>query len=329
MNRPRVHDGRVKLTRLGSVIAAALTGAALASLISAPASAAPLRESAVVRTSLTACPTTAPAGSLWGSSRSIGARRLCEQAVARAATPQARAAIREAFAMLGAPYACAGAGRMDRFRFDCSSLVSRAYFRGAGIPAAGTGWASSTRDMMPWDGRRLAPWARYVAPSAVRPGDLVLYDTGASLSRHVVMYIGGGWMLHTNACGSVAHVEPFWGFGRTGSHRFVVARRVVMPPAGTPAPVDLSRTPAARAATVSLSRLLARDKAAAVRVQVALNAVTRVGLQVDGRWDGGLQSDIVGFRRTVMGYSRSDAVGPPDMTMLRALGKRAGFTAVR
>ena len=38
------------------------------------------------------------------------------------------------------------------------------------------------------------------------------------------------WMLHTNACGDVAKVEPFWGFPATGSHTFLGARRVLRLP---------------------------------------------------------------------------------------------------
>lgn len=272
------------------------------------------------------CPTTAPRGSLTDGSAAVGVARLCSRAVAGAATAQARGAIRAAFHMLGAPYACGGVGRMDAFRFDCSSLVSRAYAVGAGLPTAGKTWAPSTRDMMPWDGRALAPWAVKVKPVSLHPGDLVLYNTGAALSRHVVMYLGNGWMLHTNACGEVARVAAFWGLSSRGQHRFAVARRVIVPRAGLPAPTDLSTTKAARAATVSFSRLMAHRPAETVRVQVALNRVVRVGQQPDGRWDGGLYSDIVGFRRWAYGMSSSEASYPVDRATLRDLGRRAGFT---
>ena len=58
----------------------------------------------------------------------------------------------------------------------------------------------------------------------------------ATTYRHVVIYLGaaekGGpaWMLHTNSCGDVAKVEPFWGFPATGSHVFLGARRVLRLP---------------------------------------------------------------------------------------------------
>jgi len=43
-----------------------------------------------------------------------------------------------------------------------------------------------------------------------------------------VMYIGNGYMLHTNACGDVAHVSSFWGTGN-GHSGFLVVRRVITP----------------------------------------------------------------------------------------------------
>ena len=176
-----------------------------------------------------ACPRTNPPNTLRGGSDAIGGYALCRRAVAQAATPQAALAIQAAFQMLGAPYACGGVGRQDPFRFDCSSLVSRAYYLGAGIDTAGKDWAPSTRDMVPWDGVPLAWWASYVDPRFLRPGDLVLYDTGGAAYRHVVMYLGSGFQLETNSCGDVAHVSTFSGFPTSGGEVFLVARRVIAP----------------------------------------------------------------------------------------------------
>lgn len=184
------------------------------------------------------CPVENVPATLRDGSDLIGAAALCRSAVGQAATPQAALAITWAFAHLGAPYACGGVGRLLAFRADCSSFVSRAYAEGAGLGTAGAGWAPSTRDMVPWDGSGLDPHYAYVAPTALRAGDLVLYDTcpqGGCAYKHVVMYLGspdGGrsfWMAHTNACGDVAKVEPFWGFPATG-RPFLVARRVLALP---------------------------------------------------------------------------------------------------
>lgn len=181
------------------------------------------------------CPTQDVPATLRDGAELIGAKALCTKAVKAAATPQAALAITWAFRHLGAAYACGGAGRMLPFRADCSSFVSRAYAEGAGLNTAGAEWAPSTRNMVPWDGVALDPHYAKVAPAALRPGDLVLYDTcpqGGCPYKHVVMYLGhdrtgGEWMMHTNSCGDVAKVERFWGFPTSGSHTFLVARRVL------------------------------------------------------------------------------------------------------
>lgn len=117
---------------------------------------------------------------------------------------------------------------MDPFRFDCSSLVSRAYYQGAGIPVAGETWAPSTRNMMPWDGVPLSPWYAFVSPDNVRPGDLALSRTctkAPCLYQHVGMILPFGLVVQTNSCGDVAHVTDFYGFTDPS---FVVARRVML-----------------------------------------------------------------------------------------------------
>ncbi len=184
------------------------------------------------------CPTDNVPNTLRGGAELFGAAKLCQVAVSQAATPQAALAIKWAFLHLGAAYACGGAGRMQPFRMDCSSFVSRAYAEGAGLNTAGATWAPSTRNMVPWDGVGLDPHYAYIAPADLRAGDLVLYDScpqGGCPYKHVVMYLGspdGGktfWMAHTNACGDVAKVVPFYGFPTTGEP-FLVARRVVALP---------------------------------------------------------------------------------------------------
>lgn len=181
------------------------------------------------------CPTavldgTVPAG--------VDVRALCRRAVTGAATAQAAFAVKWALVRLGAPYACDGVGRLAEWRYDCSSYVSRAYAEGAGLATATAGWAPSTRAMLPWDGSTLDPHYAPIQPDRIRPGDLVLYDTCPAGDpcpyRHVVMYLGalepGGqeYMAHTNECGGVAHVAPFWG---TSASHFLGVRRVI-PAAG-------------------------------------------------------------------------------------------------
>lgn len=177
------------------------------------------------------CPTavldgTVPAG--------VDIRDLCRRAVRGAGTAQAAFAVKWALVRLGAPYACDGVGRLAAWRYDCSSYVSRAYAEGAGLATATAGWAPSTRAMLPWDGSALDPHYAPIDPERIRPGDLVLYDTcpvgEVCPYRHVVMYLGalepGGqeYMAHTNECGGVAHVAPFWG---TSAANYLGVRRVL------------------------------------------------------------------------------------------------------
>ena len=211
------------------------------------------------------CPSTNVANTLRGGSEVFGAAKLCQIAVSQAATPQAALAIKWAFLHLGAAYACGGAGRMEPFRMDCSSFVSRAYAEGAGLNTAGATWAPSTRNMVPWDGVALDPHYAYVAPQNLRAGDLVLYDTcpqGGCPYKHVVMYLGspdGGktfWMMHTNSCGDVAKVEPFIGFPTTGEP-FLVARRVITLPGEV---VHVPVPPVTAAAAMAAAALKASAK---------------------------------------------------------------------
>ncbi len=184
------------------------------------------------------CPVDAPAGTLRGGSQAVGIAELCQRSVAQAATPQAALAIKYALGQLGAPYACRGLGRLEPFRFDCSSFVARAYADGAGVPLTREGWAPSTRNMVPWDGIALDRHYALLAPDKIAAGDLVLYDTGGATYRHVVMALADGFMVHTNACGDVLHIDRFWGTGRSDKGQFLVARRVLWDPSYALAPGD-------------------------------------------------------------------------------------------
>jgi len=277
------------------------------------------------------CPDTALPNTLRDGSAQHGVKALCEKAVAGAPTPQAVRGIRAAFHMLGAPYACGGVGRDSAFRFDCSSLVSRAYFLGAGIEAAGPGWSSSTRDMVPWDHTPLGQWASYISPKSLKPGDLVLYDTGGDTYRHVVMYLGSGFMLHTNSCGDVAHVSAFWGFPTTGTHRFLIARRVIAPgDTRVVGPIVPTRVPLAPLPprTLSMKRLLAVDPVSVKLVQRSLNSILGIGLVVDGRWGPRTQAGFNTFRRQIVGLKGTAATGPVTSAAIVRLAKIAGLKVI-
>lgn len=163
----------------------------------------------------------------------VNLARLCSQAVAQAATPQAKRAVAWALAHLGAPYACDGATRMAPYRFDCSSFVSRAYAEGAGTRLLVDRWAPTTHTMQPWGGAARNPAFRPIRPQSLAPGDLVLYRTCVGpdcLTQHVVMYLGvhhgRALMAHTNLCGGVSRVSIFWGTGP--AHAYMGSRRVAV-----------------------------------------------------------------------------------------------------
>lgn len=172
---------------------------------------------------------------------------LCRRAI-EGVDEHAAAAIRWAFARLGAPYACQGVGRANPlFQFDCSSFVSRAYHDGVGIPLFQGASIPTTATMLAGSGR-FAP----IDVAELAPGDLVLYDSCPALAeeteeqsaqgaepfeepapcvdRHVGLYLGAWqgkeWMAHTNTCGGVANVDHFWGLGDEPGRVFLGVVRV-------------------------------------------------------------------------------------------------------
>ena len=266
----RAHDDRTTAARRTQTDVQQRLDAARRALATAEARLVVLGSAAPqVAIGVDGCPTVDVPATLRDGADRFGAAALCRSAVHQAATPQAALALTWAFQHLGTVYACKGVGRMQAWRADCSSLVSRAYAEGAGLATARADWAPSTRNMVPWDGVALDPHYAAVTPAALRPGDLVLYDTcpqGGCPYKHVVMYLGspdGGrtrWMLHTNSCGDVAKVTPFWGFPVDG-HPFLVARRIVALPGErvrsvAPATERVAATTATRRATALVAQVL-------------------------------------------------------------------------
>lgn len=178
------------------------------------------------------CPTQAPQTAFIGISPAADVNAICKEAVAQAQTPQAKAAIQWAFTRLGSPYACQGVGRMNNFQADCSSLVSRAYEEGAGIITSVNGWAPTTHTMIP----ETHPNFRPIRDIDLQSGDLSLYYTCPEgeicTYNHVVMYLGVidgiPLQLHTNSCGGVANLTPFWGT-QDGDHGTYLGTRRVIP----------------------------------------------------------------------------------------------------
>lgn len=181
------------------------------------------------------CPVEVPPGTLREYSGTVWG--LCARSVAQAPTPQAALAIKYAFRALGADYACDSVGRYASFSYDCSSLVVRSYSAGGGVPGLDVNSPLSTRQMVPWGGGELASWLTPVAEESVLPGDLVLYDTFKEDTRHVVLMLADGMMLHADNCGDVVHIRKFWGFENSHFYDYLGSRRV------TPQPDLLSGVP--------------------------------------------------------------------------------------
>jgi len=157
-------------------------------------------------------------GTVWG---------LCTRSVAQAPTPQAALAIKYAFRALGSNYACDDISRYAAFSYDCSSLVTRSYGTGAGMPILDSIGPVSTRQMVPWGGGELVSWLAPVAEDLALPGDIVLYDTFKVDTRHVVIMLADGMMIHTDNCGDVAHIRKFWGFENSYYYNYLGSRRIV------------------------------------------------------------------------------------------------------
>jgi|HubBroStandDraft_2_1064218.scaffolds.fasta_scaffold81102_4 cell wall-associated NlpC family hydrolase len=110
-----------------------------------------------------------------------------DAATASQPSPAAAKAIAYARAQLGKPYLWGGTGPAG---YDCSGLVMEAW-ASAGVQIERTSedqWAS-----LP-----------HIPASQLRPGDLVYYagsDGTQSDPGHVVMYIGGGWVIQAFGTG--------------------------------------------------------------------------------------------------------------------------------
>jgi hypothetical protein len=136
--------------------------------------------------------------------------KVCVDSVREARSPAAVLAIRFALSQIGTPYS--QARRNEPHIYDCSSFVSRAY-QSAGVPIAypatpnlidGPPHANAAVTDTMVD----AAWATPVTPETAKPGDLVFFAGAKPPNGHVGMLLADGVMVHTNASGDVAHVNP-------------------------------------------------------------------------------------------------------------------------
>jgi cell wall-associated NlpC family hydrolase len=129
------------------------------------------------------------------------------------ATDRASGVALQALAHLGAPYRAGGLSPQSGF--DCSGLVAYAYREGAGL-------------VLPRNTFDLSRLGEAVERSALRPGDLVFYNTQRREYSHVGIYLGEDRFIHAPSSRGEVRVESlradYW------VRRYNGARRVIPPP---------------------------------------------------------------------------------------------------
>ena len=118
----------------------------------------------------------------------------------------------QALTYLGTPYR--NGGLSPQTGFDCSGLVAYVYREGAGMA-------------LPRNTQELSHAGRPVGPDALRPGDLVFYNTQRRAYSHVGIYLGENRFIHAPSSGGEVRVEDlhadYW------MRRYSGARRVIDP----------------------------------------------------------------------------------------------------
>ena len=129
------------------------------------------------------------------------------------ASDRASSVALQALAYLGTPYRMGGLS--PQTGFDCSGLVAYAYRAGAGL-------------MLPRNTLALSRLGAPVEREALRPGDLVFYNTQRSEYSHVGIYLGEDRFIHAPSSGGEVRVESlradYW------VRRYNGARRVITSP---------------------------------------------------------------------------------------------------
>ncbi len=125
-------------------------------------------------------------------------------------TDRASTVALQALAYLGVPYRAAGLS--PQTGFDCSGLVAYVYREGAGVA-------------LPRNSFELSRVGQPIERTALRPGDLVFYNTQRRDYSHVGIYLGEDRFIHAPASGGEVRVEnlraDYW------IRRYNGARRVI------------------------------------------------------------------------------------------------------
>lgn len=124
--------------------------------------------------------------------------------IPEATSSKAQAAVKIAKAQLGKPYRWGATGPSS---FDCSGLMYYSYKNGAKVT-------------LPRTSREQSRYGKKVSKSELKPGDLVFFGSGNSVS-HVGMYLGNDQYIHSPQTGDVVKVS------KLSARKMIVARRVV------------------------------------------------------------------------------------------------------
>ncbi len=129
------------------------------------------------------------------------------------ATDRASSVALQALAHLGTPYRVGGLS--PQTGFDCSGLVAYVYREEAGLA-------------LPRNTFELSHLGEPVERAALRPGDLVFYNTQRREYSHVGIYLGEERFIHAPTSGGEVRVEnlsaEYW------MRRYSGARRVIITP---------------------------------------------------------------------------------------------------
>lgn len=129
------------------------------------------------------------------------------------ATDRASNVALRALAHLGTPYRPGGVS--PRTGFDCSGLVAYVYREGAGLA-------------LPRNTLDLSHLGEQIERTALRPGDLVFYNTQRREYSHVGIYLGEDRFIHAPASGSEVRVEnlraDYWVRRYNGARRIIASQ---------------------------------------------------------------------------------------------------------
>lgn len=129
---------------------------------------------------------------------------------ARAPSPAGSDVVVQALTLLGTPYRFGGASPATGF--DCSGLVRHVF-------------AEAMSQQLPRRSEQMQRHGQPVPRDALRPGDLLFFNTEGRPFSHVAIYIGDGRFIHAPAGKGVVRIERL--HERYWASRFDGARRLL------------------------------------------------------------------------------------------------------